>query len=334
MRALVTGATGFLGRAIVARLRADGHRVRALVRDPAAACAAEERCIGDLRDREALRRAIEGVDAVVHAAARVSTIGTWEEFEAVNVRATEQVIACAVAAGVRRIVHVSSLSVYGVPYDGATITEESPYEAGGDERGLYARSKLAADRVAQTAAAAGAPVTIVRPGILYGPGRHPSLARRAVAVGPVRLILASPQYRLPLAYVDNIADAIALALATERAAGRTYTLVDVHAPQAEYARLYREASGATWRAVYVPLGIVRLAAMAAERGARLFGRTPPLTRHQVERTIRSAVFTTDRAREELGWQPRVELREALRRSFASASDASTPETGAPAHSPA
>jgi 2-alkyl-3-oxoalkanoate reductase len=112
MKALVTGATGFLGAAAVARLRADGLSVRALVRSGDGCAEADERCVGDLRDTASLARAVDGVDCVVHVGARVSTSGAWEEFEAVNVRATEALIQQAVTSGVRRIVHVSSLSVY------------------------------------------------------------------------------------------------------------------------------------------------------------------------------------------------------------------------------
>lgn len=313
---LVTGAAGFLGRAIVARLRADGTRVRAFVR-PGREVAADETVEGDLRDRAALERAVQGVDGVVHAGARVATTGDWEEFEATNVGATEALIAAAVAAGVRRIVHVSSLSVYAVPADGAVITEDSAYDDGGGERGFYARSKLLADQAAMRAIAAGAPVTVVRPGLLYGPGQRPPLARRAVSAGPLfKVLLAHRGYLLPLAYVDNVADAIALGLTRDAARGRAYTVVDVHAPQAGYARLYRQIAGGNWTPLYVPLSPLRAAISGIEKAARLAGRKAPISRHQVERTLRSATFTTRRAREELGWRPRVALDEALRRSFA------------------
>jgi nucleoside-diphosphate-sugar epimerase len=333
VKALVTGATGFLGAATVARLRAEGITVRALVRSESAASEADERCVGDLRDSDILARAVAGVDWVIHAGARVSTSGPWEEFEAVNVRATEALIERAASAGVRRFVHVSSLSVYAVPEDGATITEDSPYDDGAGERGFYARSKLAADQAASAAMRAGAALTIVRPGLLYGPGRKPPLARRSAAIGPLRVLLASPNYLLPLAYVENVADAIVLAARTPAAVGRAYTLVDVHARQADYARLYRQQSGARWVPLYPPLGLLRAAASAAERAAGLLGRRAPITRHQVERTLRSATFVTRRAQDELGWQPRVPLEEALRRSFAARR---LPEAGGTAalHSPA
>jgi nucleoside-diphosphate-sugar epimerase len=333
VKVLVTGATGFLGAATVARLRANGVWVRALVRRAAAATDADERYVGDLADAESLAGAVAGMDGIVHAGARVSTHGSWDEFEAVNVRGTETLIARAAAAGVRRIVHVSSLSVYGVAADGATISEDSPYEESGAERGFYARSKLAADQIAMRAMGS-APLTVVRPGLLYGPGRRPPLARRVAALGAVRVLFASRDYVLPLAYVENVADAIALALHAPAAAGRAYTIVDVHARQADYARLYRAVSGQRWVAVYVPPVLLRWAASAAEAAAGVAGRRSPVTRHQVDRTLRSATFRTERAHEELGWSPRVPLETALRRTFAAPSATAADRTPAPAHSPA
>ncbi|MGH7787922.1 MAG: hypothetical protein ACRERC_13690, partial [Candidatus Binatia bacterium] len=160
------------------------------------------------------------------------------------------------------------------------------------------------------------------------------LARRAVAAGPLRVMLASPNYLLPLAYVDNVADAIVLAARRPEARGRAYTIVDVHARQGDYARLYRQTSGASWHPVYVPLGLLRLAVSAAEMAAGRLGRRSPITRHQVERTLRSATFVTRRAHDELGWQPRVPIDEALRRSFAAPPGGTTGAPAAPAQSPA
>ncbi len=333
MKALVTGASGFLGKRLVAHLRANSVQVRAFVRSGRrGAVDADEICEGDLRDSQALARAVAGVDQVFHVGARVSTSGPWEEFEAVNVRATEQLIRLAAEAGARRIVHVSSLSVYAVPHDGAVVTEESAYDDGAAARGGYARSKLAADQIAMQAARAGVPVVVVRPGLLYGPGRLPPLARRAAAVGPVRLIFASRHYQMPLAYVDNVVDALSLAMDAEGACGRAYTVVDTHVDQAAYVRLYRRASGARWISVYVPVGALRLGATVGERAARLLGAGPPVTRHQVERTLRSATFVTTRAERELGWRPRVSLEEALARTFAAARGVGCPPAAAVVHS--
>lgn len=333
MKALVTGASGFLGRALTARLRAGGIQVRALVRSGrGASVEADEISEGDVRDASSLRLAVAGTDWVFHAAARVSTGGAWEEFETVNVGGTRDVICLATEAGVRRIVHVSSLGVYAVASDGAVVSEEGPFEEASGERGYYARSKLEADRVALQAAAAGAPVAVVRPGLLYGPGRVPPLGRRVIALGPLRVFLASPGYLLPLAFVDNVADALVLAAQKPEARGRAYTIVDAHVRQADYARLYRRASGQRWIALYAPLGLIRLAVRAAEGGARMAGRRSPVTTHQLERTLRSATFEVRRAREELGWQPRISVEEGLRLGFDAGLRQTRGQAAAPARS--
>lgn len=312
MKVLVTGASGFLGRRVVENLRGRGAIVRAFVRPTAASrITADEVVIGDLADRGAIERAVHGVTAVVHAGARVSTQGPWEDFERINVRATEAVLHAAIAAGASRVLHVSSLSVFAVPADGATIDEDGAYDADAAARGLYARSKLAADRIARTVIAEGGPVTIVRPGLLYGPGRPIPLARKTIALGRMRLILARPDYLLPLAYVDNVADAICLALARDAACGRTYTVVDTHVPQARFLDLYRAISGARWIPVYLPVGTLLRLTGACER----LGLPLPLRRHQLERTVWRATFSVQRAERELGWSPRVPVEEALRRTL-------------------
>lgn len=320
-KVLVTGAGGFLGGHILSCLRAAGVPIRALVRPGRAgtANAADEVIEGDLCHGETLREAVQGVDCVIHAGARVSTSGGWGAFEATNIRATGELIRLAVKAGVKRFVHVSSLGVYAVERDGATITEDSPFEAEGAERGSYARSKRAADLLAQEWIGRGAPVTIVRPGLLYGPGRRAPLGRRVIKLGPLRIVLASRDYVLPLAYVENVADAILLAATRTGAAGRAYTLVDHHVRQGEYLDLYRRVSGERFMPIYVPPPLLIAAASASEAAFKPLGRRSPLGRHQVQRTVRSASFDSSRARQELGWEPRVAIEEGLRRTFAAAS---------------
>lgn len=318
MKALVTGANGFLGRSIVRRLLRDGVAVRALVRPGRSIDASGVEIVeGDICDDGAVATAVRDVDWVVHAAARVATTGTWEEFAEVNVRGTRRVIRAAVAAGVQRIVHISSLSVYAVPYDGVTITEDASYESEADARGGYSRSKLAADRAVLDAARRGAPVVVLRPGLLYGPGKRPPVARQSFGVAGVKLLLATPHYTLPMTYVDNVADAVLLAARCDAAIGQAFTIVDDNVRQADYLALYRAASGETWRSLFLPVRAVALAALLAERGLRLLRRGSPITYHQVKRTTQSARYDCSRAERVLGWRPGVSVEDGLRRTFAS-----------------
>lgn len=316
-KALVTGANGLLGQALVTRLRADGVFVRAFIRPGQPNRShADETCYGDLADTESLRRAIgPETDWVFHAGARVRTDGSWKDFESVNIHATAEILRLSVQEGVRRIIHVSSLGVYGVPHDGAVISEDSAFDEGATERGFYARSKAEADRLVLAAIDEGAPAIIVRPGLLYGPGKKPPLGRRVLSLGPLRVVLAGRDYLLPLAYVDNVAAALCLAASREGAVGRAYTIVDAHVRQEDHLKLYREVTGASWRAVYLPLGGVRIAARAVESLARGLGRKPPITAHQVERTLCSATFDGRRASDELGWSPHIGIRESMQRSL-------------------
>jgi nucleoside-diphosphate-sugar epimerase len=321
MKALVTGASGFLGRSVVRRLLRDGVEVRALVRPGRPVdVAGVERAEGDICDDAAVDAAVRGVDWVVHAAARVATTGSWEEFAEVNVRGTRRLIRAAVAAGAQRIVHISSLSIYAISSDGVTITEDAPYESEAEARGAYSRSKLAADRAALAAARRGAPVVVLRPGLLYGPGKRPPVARQSFGAGRVKLLLATPHYTLPLSYVDNVADAVQLAARCDAGVGEAFTIVDDNVEQAHYLMLYRAASGETWRAFFLPVRGVALAALLAERGLRLLRRRSPVTYHQVRRATQSARYDCSRAERVLGWRPGVGVEEGLRRVFASLQD--------------
>jgi nucleoside-diphosphate-sugar epimerase len=316
MRVLVTGANGFLGSAVVRALLRNGDDVRAFVRPGRAPdIAGVEVVEGDLADVDSLERAVRGVEGVVHAGARVSTTGKWEEFAEVNVRGTRRIINAARNAGARVIVHVSSLSVYAVPEDGVTITEDSAYESETQSRGGYSRSKLAADRAALYESARGAPVVVLRPGLLYGPGRRPPVARQSFQAGPFKLLLARKRYPLPLSYVENVADAVVLALQCKPAIGKAFTIVDDNVKQADYVELYRSVAHENWRPVYLPVGAVAVAARMAERALGLLRRRSPVTYHQVRRATDGARFDSSRAREILGWQPKVSVHDGLRACF-------------------
>jgi nucleoside-diphosphate-sugar epimerase len=327
---LVTGANGFLGQAIVNRLLAGGHSVRALLRPGRTlpVSPSVEVAEGDLCDEASIEAAVAGMEGVVHAGARVSTTGTWEEFAEANIRGTRRVIRAACRAAARRIIHISSLSVYDVARDGVTVNEDSAYESEANGRGHYSRSKLAADRLALWEARRGAPVIVLRPGLLYGPGRRPPLARQSFDLRGWKLILARPDYPLPFSHVDNVADAVVLALeADESALGQAFTIVDANVAQRELALEYRALAGESWRPLYLPVDLIATAAGAAERLLRLARRRSPVTAHQIRRATNRAWYDCSRAEKILGWWPRVDVRDGLRSAFASLRNNDAAKTG-------
>src|ERR1700741_367481 len=180
MTVLVTGAAGFLGGHVTALLQSLGECPRVLVHPNDSLERLELANVklhrGDVADPVALERAVSGVDCVLHCAVRIGPWGPSAEYERTNVHGLEALVRTAVAAGVKRIVHVSSITVHGNDLHGAG-DESAPLR---EEPNPYSRSKVAGERLlARLIKEDGAPVTVVRPGWIYGPGDHASFARLA-----------------------------------------------------------------------------------------------------------------------------------------------------------
>ncbi len=320
MRAFVTGATGFLGRRIVDRLVERGDQVVALVRDAARAeyvrgvgC---EIVDGDLSDVDAFRGKLRACDVVFHAGARVVSSGDWSLFVKANVIATEKLIDAASATGVRRFVHVSSLGIFEIPRDGVTITEESDYDHQPMLRGHYTRSKIDADRIACAAARTGGPVVVVRPGRIYGHD-HPEQplffgrVNKRVGAG-VMVVVSKPSYLTPIVYVENAADAVVLAGTVSGVEGRIFNVIDdPDLTQARYFKALKGLPGCPQRIAYLPVGLFVPAVAGVDRAYRSLGRRGWSVGYQLVRSGRNARYPNDAARQALGWEPRVPLREAV-----------------------
>lgn len=302
MRVLVTGGTGYLGAAIVRALHARGHVPVVFARRAASAALPGIAIEGDVRDRRALLVAASRADAIVHTAALVSI---WRpdprEFDAVNVGGLANVLDVARAQAVRRIVYTSSFMA--LPPAGAG----APLEAND-----YQRTKVRALETARAAAAAGDPVVITLPGVVYGPG--PETEGNLVA----RLVRDHLRGRLPglvgadrpwsFAYVDDVAAAHVEAV--ERAGARgEYVLGGENAPQMRTFEILRDLTGRPLPR-RLPLAAAHAAGAAYELRARWLGRPPLLTRGAVR--IFAGDWSLDSARSvaELSYRVRP-LREGL-----------------------
>jgi len=267
----------------------------------------------DIADRAAIAPALTGVDSVIHCAARTGPWGPAAEYERTNVRGLETLTRAALAAGVRRIVHVSSITVHGNNVRGEA-DEGSPLRA---EANPYSRTKVAGERLLQRMIAGdGAPVTIVRPGWIYGPRDTSSFARIARMVDQGRMIVVgSGQNHLPLIHVRDVAEGIVLACEAEPAAGRVYLLVnDQPVTQRDFLAAIAAELGAPVPTRRIPYGAAMLAGGLAENLGHLarLRQPPPVMRYGLQLLGGENRFVITRARRELGFSPRIGLTEGVR----------------------
>ncbi len=319
---VITGATGLLGSHIAEALVARGERVRALVR-PTSNLAflrelGVELSIGDLHDPPALRRAVSGADIVYHCAARVADWGPWSLYRREIIDATGNLLEVCRAGGLGRVLHVSSVTVYGHPRDSdVPITEDAPL----GQRlywfwDYYCRSKIAAEALAR---AAGPSVTIVRPSWIYGPRDRNSLPRlmRAFQAGRVTLI-GSGNNLLNVVYAADVADGAIRAANNPEALGQTYNLCsEGELTQRQFLDALCEALGRPPVRRRVPFWLAYAGGLVSEVIGRAIclQRPPHITRYAVGLVGRPTRFSIARARDQLGWRPRVGAREGLRRAL-------------------
>jgi nucleoside-diphosphate-sugar epimerase len=308
-RVAVTGANGFIGTAVCRKLAAAGASVVGIEVVPeheeALRAAGVEPRIADVSQRASIMEALEDAELVVHTAAYVREWGTMEEFMRVNVEGTANVLDGAEAAGAERVLHVSSVVVYG--YEDEGHQDESAFLR---NTGVpYIDTKSASDAIAARRGA-----VIVRPGDVYGPGSIPWLVRPAqlMAEGQMLLPGKGDGTMLP-AYVDDLADSILLAL-RRGPPGRAYTVWDGQGVSfSDYYAMLAEGLGMR-EPRKLPKPVLFAAAGAMEGIAKLRGKPPQFGRHGVTFLDRRGTASNDRARDELGWSPAVELPEGIRRS--------------------
>lgn len=317
--ALVTGATGFLGGHLATALVARGYTVRALSRRRGGHDALERLGVavveGDLADLPSLVRAARGIPLVFHAAGRISDWGPREAFLAANVEGTRNVVAACREAGVRRLVHLSSLTVLGLPTDGRVVSEETPPPA--PRRGdHYTESKLAGERIVREAhGIGGVATTVVRPGAIWGPG-DPNVVPRIVRLlrrGAMPYVGGGSNL-LGLSHVENLVPGVVLAAETPAAEGQLYHLTDGEEVTArEAVDAIADALGVPRPRRSMPRWAVLGAAALVEAAARALGRRdpPPLTRYGARFVSCHARYDLGKARRELGYAPSVSFREGV-----------------------
>jgi dihydroflavonol-4-reductase len=310
VRAFVTGATGFIGGQVTRRLRARGDEVVALVRSPEKAGALKELGCelveGDLASEEAIRRGVAGCDSVFHMGAVYKVGIPAKEREPMydsNVRGTERVLDAAIDAGARRIVYVSTVNVFGntrgeVVDEGYRRDESDGFLSCYDET-KYRSHQVALDRIAK-----GAPVVIVQPGGVYGPGDHSEIGNMVdqTRTGKLRM-KAFPELGFNLVHVDDVADGILLAH-DKGQVGESYVLGGQLSTMGDLIDKVAELSGRNAPRLTLPPTLAKLSAPLGPLVGPAMGFPPNLGE-----AIKAAHGVTyyakdDKARRELGYSPR------------------------------
>jgi oxidoreductase len=311
---LITGASGFIGGRLAQRLVAEGHRVRCLVRassDTSRLDALGVECaLGDLTNARSLAGAAEGCRYAFHCGALVSDWATVEEIKRVNVQGTANLMAACVEASVERVIHLSTTDVYGYPPGGAV---EEDYVAK-RFRNWYAQTKLAAEAEVRRAAAAHAlDAVILRPATVYGPGSEDVVGEIARALWRGNMLLINRGCAIAgLCYVDNLVDAVVAALRSGAAPGSAFNVSDgLDITWKQFTDGLAEGLGCRQARWSLPFWLANAIGFSLEHGYRFLRTTtrlrtkPLLSRQAVHVLGADQDFSTAKAREMLGWEPRI-----------------------------
>jgi predicted dehydrogenase/nucleoside-diphosphate-sugar epimerase len=308
---LVTGASGSLGKAMVKRLRAEGHKVRVFQRRlPAEPEDGIEYCFGNLGDPEAVDRAVAGAEIVIHCGA--ATKGGWPEHKGGTVVGTRNVIDACKQHRVKQLVHISSMSVidWAGSVGNGPVSETANLEPRPDERGAYTRAKLEAEQLVAAAAAQGLPVVILRPGQIFGGGIPLINGAVARSAGGRWLILGDGKLELPLVYIDDVVDAIQAAIAKRLIHGEVIQIIDPeHLTQEEVLGL----AGGTKTLLRVPRPFVFALGKLSELPLGALGKPSPVAVYRLRSALARLHYESDRAVKMLDWRPRVGVREGIKR---------------------
>ena len=318
MKALVTGATGFTGGHLARYLVARGDSVRVLVRKASQAAlpalAGTDAIVGDLQATDDLFRIVDGVDVVYNVAALYRQAALPEAtYRQVNAEAPGAIVNACAQAGVRRVVHCSTVGVHG-DIEHPPADEDAPLRPGD----IYQETKVEGERLAREAAArCGIQLTIARPSGIYGPGDRRLLKLFRGVARRRFVVLGGGGIFYHLTYIDDLVEGFRLCGEVPAAAGRTYILAGAEVTTLnELVGLIAAQAGVPPPRVHLPVWPFWVAGAACEAICRPLGIEPPLYRRRVDFFTKSRAFRIDRARRELGFAPAVGLDEGIRRTLA------------------
>lgn len=313
----MTGASGFLGGRLAEIMCRNDCRVRALIRESSDRSALNrlpvQLAVGELTDPRSMGNAVAGCDAVVHCAGKVTDWGRRDEFFHVNVHGTRNLLEACLAAGVKRVVIVSSLTVLGVPRRQRQFDESSPYDP--NPRSFYAESKIETEKIALSYRTQGVSVVIVRPAGIWGPGDPVFLPRiGALAERGWLCKIGRGDNQLGMSHVDNVADGALRVIEAENPSP-VYHIVDRESvTSAVLMTRVAEIAGWRMRPYGLPYWLLYGIATLLESGYRVARKVSPpaLTRYGIRLFACDGRYTSRKARQELGYEGKIGFDEGIR----------------------
>ncbi len=317
MKVLITGATGFVGGQLAVELVRRGQTVRVLRRGNSSLVGLAgldvEDFIGDILDRDAVMRAVEGCDVVYHVAA-VSSY--WrarrEQIYRVNVDGTRNVVDACLHAGVQRFVHTSSAAAIGMTRDGRPADEDTPFDPQ-LEQFAYGHSKYLAEQEVQRGVARGLPAVVVNPAVVIGPGDHYMISGSIIVELARHALPAVPPGGVCMADIDAVV-AGHIAAAECGRVGERYILGGENLTYREIAATVAEVVGRHGPRLTLPRWLLLPAAGAVSAYSRFSARPPMMSSDQIRLSVHNAFFSSEKARRELDY-PILPFRAAAARAY-------------------
>jgi nucleoside-diphosphate-sugar epimerase len=315
LSALVTGGSGFIGGRLAERLATEeGVHVRAMVRNLKKAERLRKLPLeivqADLLDLNSLKEAVRGCDLVFHCAAMVRETGDREVFYQTNVEGTKNILKVSREIGIKKLIHFSSVAVYGMSPPNQ-VDETTPYQPCGN---LYCDTKIAGEKAVWVAhKETGIPVVVIQPANVYGPNSNPWSVRPIKMIQSGQMILINGGTGpCNYVYIDNLIDATIAAAKGDTSVGQSYLISDGKAVMWKeffgcYARMVGKPSIRS-----VPKGIAKIIALGMEIASKFTGKPPKISRETVRYLARQSSFSIEKAKRELGYQPRFSLQEGMK----------------------
>jgi nucleoside-diphosphate-sugar epimerase len=312
MKALVTGATGFSGAALVKKLLEYGHEVKVIVRDQSKLVNNNPRLNiveGNIINLKDVERSIDGVDTVFHIAAVYRTAGISEDiYWATHVKGTENLLKAALKGNVNKFVHCSTVGVHG-HIEQPPATENYRFKPGD----IYQLTKLEGEKKAlEFYRSEGLPVTVIRPTAIYGPGDTRLLKLFKLASKPINIVLGSGEIKYHMVYIDDLIQGFMLAAKVEKSVGQSFIIggkevLTLNALLSTISELMNVSN----KKIHLPAWPFQMAGTICERICIPLNIDPPIYRRRVDFFTKSRAFSIEKAQNILGYEPKTSIHEGL-----------------------